>query len=605
MDSHSTPRRLNILDLPDDVLFDIFDCLGTVPSVAQFYWEPEDHDVFKAMQNMRLVCRRFCARASRLLVPELRVNISPESIQCAHKLTQNPDIAAGIRAVRVSLAYRPAEIAYSPTRFRNMHMKVMRSIESSCSYYTEFMHEMPEDELEGDEVEICKAMDTYTEMTWAWMEWEGPGRNNRGRWFNSGASDEQKERYVEFQTNLCQCYEEYRRKHEEQKQLLETGSFVSSLAKSLSRIPSPPALRFSDAPEKDADAYSWRERLTVFANDPTTFRQVLTSAQTWRIIEDHKSLDDTAATHGFPVLDDILATEASWEAPIEIPTVKLLWKLPIALYKAGVQLTKLSVDLLPLFSNFSSLVPRAQSKIEDESLAGWSTLATAVQSVRKVSIDAGSHLGRREEHMSSQDQEYLNNYLTALLSSPNLEDICINFYGFKLNTGRRGDRRCTSDMLNPAGSVFSTARYPNVKRLSLFALRFTEQHLLGLLDGIGDKIEDLDLNTVGVSEGGGWTKPLDVLRDKVMRASRYSGSECEVDLTTLSGGGFDLMPQRSWHLDLGEAPGPDWGKEPFCHIAVDYVLGKQEVNPVAELERSRPGYTLSIHDVDPLPVGSW
>lgn len=80
-----------------------------------------------------------------------------------------------------------------------------------------------------------------------------------------GRADSEEE--ARYRRVLSEGFAEYRRKHEEQYQLVETGSFVRELAASLSRMPS---LRFLDVNNPHENPAQW-SALTA-----ATLRTVLT-----------------------------------------------------------------------------------------------------------------------------------------------------------------------------------------------------------------------------------------------------------------------------------------------------------------------------------------
>jgi hypothetical protein len=176
--------------------------------------------------------------------------------------------------------------------------------------------------------------------------------------------------------------------------------------------------------------------------------------------------------------------------------------------------------------------------------------------------------------MSSQNQAYRNGYLSAVLSSPALEDVKVNLKGITPMVRYHM-------LFSPVGSTFATTCFRRIRRLSLEGIAFTEEELVRLFDGIGHRIETVHLHRIGVSNGGGWTRPLNVLRDKIVSSSK-PGKECSVQLSDLRGGGFDIFLDKSGYFKLGRVGGDDQWK--LCWAAVYYVLGTVEANPLAEWE---------------------
>jgi len=567
MDLHTSSRQLNLSDLPEDILFDTFSCLKDPPTHLPDWMIPENGRL-RTMQTLRLVCRRFCELASHLLLPELRVSISPESLRSFNQLIRNPQIAAGVRTLRVSLAYRPAGIANSYDRYKDLQVAMMRDVTAQCRYHTECVNETPQHLLKGDEAELSRVLEIYGFMAWAWMVFRPfpPGfQNGTQQYFGLREAQEKDKRYDACQDVLVQSHQEYRRKHDEQKELLRTGSFVTALAESISRLPSLSTLTLVDDPGKTPEGFTRiRENLPVLANSPDTLRELLTSSHRWNVIEE----DSKDLPH------------------CDIAAVELLWRIPIALHAAGAHIAHHLVKVLPIFSNFNNLSPGTTA---DPWLKDWSALTTALQTLGTSHISPGAPGVVRRQHISAQDQAYLNGYLSALLSSPNLEHVSVNLYGLNLNLGLPKDPRYTAEMNNPTGSVLATAVVPKARKVLLCYITFTEEELVTFLDGLGQRLEEVDLRTIGVSNGGGWMRALDVLREKVIGSSKL-GRKPVVRMSGLCGGAFDMLPETSWDLDDLAAAGSDWGEEPLCDAAVEYVMGREELNPVAELEGGiKPG----------------
>lgn len=92
-------RHLNILDLPDELLLDIFELVE-----SSLVFSPE-FSTRKDIQNTRLVCRRFCDLSSPLLVRAVPVNFHEQSLARLDEISRNPNIAKGVRSVRVVLQF--------------------------------------------------------------------------------------------------------------------------------------------------------------------------------------------------------------------------------------------------------------------------------------------------------------------------------------------------------------------------------------------------------------------------------------------------------------------------------------------------------------------
>jgi hypothetical protein len=119
MDSQHSATQLNILNLPEDILREIFRCFEdkgryrvSNKTLCIDYRIPypfdEDLRKLKTVQAIRLVCRAFCWHVSPLLLPVLRVSISTKSLNRADQLTMKPPNCIR-RAARPSVSLIPSK----------------------------------------------------------------------------------------------------------------------------------------------------------------------------------------------------------------------------------------------------------------------------------------------------------------------------------------------------------------------------------------------------------------------------------------------------------------------------------------------------------------
>ncbi|KAK5659843.1 hypothetical protein OQA88_13306 [Cercophora sp. LCS_1] len=543
MDSHGSTRSLTLADLPHDILRDILDYFVDDPDYRmgpRFDDLPHyDDDDFKTLQSLRSVCRSFCNIASPLLIPTLRVRIDSKSLNRIGQIAKNPLIVAGVRTLQVCTAYRPRELAEDARAYRDLQSKVLRSLERACDWHTEFMHEMSEDELEGDEGEIVKAMHTYWSMHSSWRAWP--------------ESDDGK-----YTALLSESFDEYRRLQHEQEQLLTDGSFVATLAAFTSRLPSLRAVSFLDRADVGLDDFSGRDNLTVLANDHAKFRQLLVAPHTWAALEESSTIPD-------------------------IPTVKLLWQLPIAMHANGIPLPAIAISRIPILSNFHHLCPSNND---------WTALGAACSTLESIYLSSGNHGVLRQEHMPPESQSHLNNYVSALLSGPHLQTLEVDLYGLQLNTGSNHDDK-TPTMLNPLGAAISSLRARDLRDIVLGEIAFTQSELEHLFSAVGRKLGSIRFYCVGVTQPGTWAHALHILREKIMASSR----ECTAQLSRLCGGEFERFKEGkprvradSWGLSAMSSSSGTCEREKELWEAVErYVRGEGEGNPLVEIEGGRIG----------------
>ncbi|KAJ4291419.1 hypothetical protein N0V88_006012 [Collariella sp. IMI 366227] len=95
--------NLNILDLPDEILLEIFELVEGFDLDHSYpgYFGASRNDI----KNSRLVCRRFCDVSSQLLVRLVRVRFDEPSLARLEAISRHPAIAKGVRVVQVVLHF--------------------------------------------------------------------------------------------------------------------------------------------------------------------------------------------------------------------------------------------------------------------------------------------------------------------------------------------------------------------------------------------------------------------------------------------------------------------------------------------------------------------
>ncbi|CAI6094317.1 unnamed protein product [Clonostachys chloroleuca] len=133
-------RALHVLDLPMDILEDIFDNFQHQPKSGGVDWEQEQHKArdrkfrLETIRSVRLVCRAFNRLASPLLCPILHLSIDQQSIDRVQKVVGNPLISAGVRGVGLALSYCLSEIAMDESRFLEITRREVGDLYDHCSH---------------------------------------------------------------------------------------------------------------------------------------------------------------------------------------------------------------------------------------------------------------------------------------------------------------------------------------------------------------------------------------------------------------------------------------------------------------------------------------
>ncbi|KFY35238.1 hypothetical protein V494_06091 [Pseudogymnoascus sp. VKM F-4513 (FW-928)] len=479
-------QSIHILHLPMDVLSGIFDCLRNDRNVTS----PCDLDV-KTIQSARLVCSLFNYLASPLLCPVVTVNLDQASLDRAGEISRTPLIAAGVREIDVELNYRPKELADDFVRYKNQRQKDLDGWIRSCEYYADTWHYGGYDE--NDET-VCKqplrvynkAMKTYWGMKSAW--------DNCILSPDVGAMDDDTFRYRQV---LWKGHEEYRRKHEEQFKLIADGSFVETLASVISRMGSCTSLRFGDEASSRSGPSPYRNDPTLMSTDPEMLSGLMATSFDWRAIE---RLDGA-----------------------ELFPAKILSELPIAIHKAGAVMPVIKLACFPTTNNYSMIRPGRN--------LDWSDLRSASQKLTAVRFKGNSQPIRLRS-LLPEEQAPMDDYLSAILSGQNVEDVDLDFYTFKLNDGTG-----VLHGLHHIGAVFVTANWPRLKRLRMSHASFHQGELETFCRSLdGDRINRVSLYDVELLSGS-WAGAIDILREKL--ALRCLDGKCEVRFDGLRGGEFE------------------------------------------------------------------
>ena len=519
LSSHRT-QPMNVLDLPMDVLYNIFDHFQDDHTwrVDWAFGRPSA-DQRQTIQSARLVCRLFHQFASPLLCPILQVRLDQESLDLVNEISRSPLMATGVRGIQVRLDYRPRELATDLSRFKDQREKELQKIYGWCDYQAEGWYLRGYD---SDDDTICaqplreyrKAMHYYECLRFAWNDCLSPADGN--------AKDADS---LAHQQVLRQCHEEYRRKHEEQLQLITDGSFVASLASSISKMASCTSLHFAN----DMDGQNYIHNPTFLLNS-TELSRFMTAPQSWRTIEE-------------------------LEGGADLAPAKILSELPIAIHKSGTALRALRITCFPLTSNYSMICPDREDRLRP----AWADLQAACQQLEDFEFAVPlSHGPVRHNHHLAEDQVFIDNYLAAVLSGQILEVVKLDLHAFTNTTRGNGDGLEGSYDI---GSVFTKMNWPCIKQVTIYGVSLKQGELERFCHGLGYKFELIILCDMELLSGS-WAGALEILRENI--SSRCLGMKCTVNFSLLAGGEFAILPKTvasppwfsessdpSWDSDLG------------------------------------------------------
>lgn len=119
-------QHLGILDLPDELLLEIFDHFKSWVESDRDFYQPNLKVNIATIQNCRLTCRRFCDTTSHLLVPCLHISPNLSSLKRLEQVTSHPQISPGPRLFKINARFYSAAIAEDFRRFARMCYRKVR-----------------------------------------------------------------------------------------------------------------------------------------------------------------------------------------------------------------------------------------------------------------------------------------------------------------------------------------------------------------------------------------------------------------------------------------------------------------------------------------------
>ncbi|KAJ0417897.1 hypothetical protein BJY00DRAFT_196361 [Aspergillus carlsbadensis] len=545
MEANKNPT--SIRDLPLDILHTIFSYFrdpriqarGLIEFDIARGWEEEDRRV---LLNARLACRLLRVVASPFVFAIIGVELSRSSLDQLVRFSKS-DSGQHVRGIRARLQYRPQELAADLDTFSSYRKEVLRNLHGEC-YRCDGESEYSEDET--GEPEPGSRCDLYSKIG-GW--WDECASGSSGEDVAEAAIDDDPER-VKYQALLRQSFKEFRSRHEEQRQLITSREFVTTVASCVARMPNVVALAFEDAKSRWRDWGAWEKM-----KDMSYLAEVLQEALSWESIEDHQyfahddyvreldhaeylqQIGDAEAEETFSAINSRVRPPAD---PHLVPA-RLLTELPIAMHAAGVNLRNIYIGAFPTRGDFSKLCP--DNGDMEKAAAIWSDLQAAYGQLRSINLGA-EHNWRhiRHEHPQASQKFHFDEYLGALLCGSRLESVHVRLSAFGLNHTRGNPiGRYSVDCQHRLGDVIRLVSLPQVRKLWLSGISATGYDLESFCAGVGGGVEDISMYAIHLTEGS-WMRVLDILRERV-QGSRHE-TRPRVMLTSLAGGEYERLRER-------------------------------------------------------------
>jgi len=465
--SRPSLRPLRILDMPDEILIKIFGYVkGWHPNIRYFYQFAVG---VSEVKNLRLTCRRFCSTSSHLLVHFLRVEMDSSSLSCLEEISCHPTIAKGVAAVRVILSFYDSVMADDIWAFADYSMEKLRETTEfferivSVDYETKVLH--------APEETVLETIDKFKAVLESWEA------------FIDGTPDDPANvEDLSYRMVIRKAHEEYRRRFAEQQRMREDGTFLQTVAAVMARMPRATRLEVRD---NESACYGKR---------PYFFEQ---------------AKDNEALGRG-------LVFSIGWEEArvynLGQPPAEILVKLPLAVHKAGVLLTGLSIEL-SIPEDFEAFAPSEQEA---------QNLTAAMQRLKTFEFcPRGTKGPSFWPAREPEEIQHLSRYLTAILDTETIDRIHLDFSSIWDQ-----DTQPTFSL----GPIISLRSWPKLFAFASIAVPFHLAELERFIDHISPATMILDMNQMHMLRGN-WADGLDLLRKgavKYCNLKHPAGGECEV-----------------------------------------------------------------------------
>lgn len=363
-------RKIHILNLPEELLVKIFE---EVRPDASSRYELSIEGV-KDIKSLRLTCRRFCDASSHLLIHELDVSLTYESLFHLDEVSRHPTISKGIRSLWIfGGLFKPLP----GTGLKGFIWKVVEILHEDCMDDLDSMRTYFGEFIAGDRVPDFGLM----------------GLNHHSLSQSVKEFGERNEimisctKYLQDETipqNECrnlatlrQVYIRYKKLFDAQVSLLKHGDFVRRVAQAVARLPPGVSMTITDFSDFELSTLSEE----ILAETYYNVRERLLETSSWT-----------------PKVTSLLPQ----------PPTKLLYELPNAVARAGNPLTRLRIQL-------DSLTEQKPRLSEQEA----KDLISAAKHLKALEIDYDPQV-RAEQHN-------FYNFVSLLSKGKNLRSVSFTF----------------------------------------------------------------------------------------------------------------------------------------------------------------------------------
>lgn len=568
MDTDSYSPR-NILSLPNELLIGIFSAVkaynpGNKAHHTSFASSSED------IANVRLVCRRFAACSSDLLVHYVRLNgINSESLEKLEAISKHPIIRNGVHIVRLVTQFYTSAYANDVRRFA---WYAVNRVFGQALQFKEDLKEAEDGDTEGigtrrEQAAVVLAKVKAILKTWGRVSLDGM-QDAIGSWSidfdksnqdcmalrrrNSGDPEKsEEERHLQL---LHIAHQLYRLRYQDQERLRQNDAFIDRFAAAMARMPKAKGIEFHDF---QLPKYESLQQL----GDAGQGDSFLPG------IDEYAGLVDI----------DSLVQPASWEEAtdrqIGEPPVELLLRLPIAIHQAGARLDRISMQTNTCAEHYYPL-------FEKVGMNDFISLGTAINRMNLKSfifLHQEEMRPRVRQTPSPEEIDAFDSFISAMTNSGGLERFWLRLDRGWPDGGLDADRQSgLGPFLLPDDDSLDRWGQPDWRslrdiHLSDFSLHLSDlERLAAQLKESGTRLEFLTLQRTRLLSGT-WAQALEILRKVDVEYEKQlidpKGAECE-DVTMMRGGRYDAVFGKSW--------------DETRSLADDFINGDTKHNPLQE-----------------------
>lgn len=579
-----TYSPLSILSLPNELLIEIFSAVK-----AHNPANKAQHTSFASssrdIANVRLVCRRFEACSSHLLVHYVRLDgINSESLEKLEAISRHPVIRNGVHIVRLVTHFYTSTYANDVRRFA---WYAVNRVFGQALRYKEDLEAAEDDDGDGYDERREKGAVALANVkailkTWGRVSLEGM-EDDIGSWSidfdksdqdcmalrrrNSGDQEKSEvERHLQL---LYIAHQLYRLRYQDQEQFRQNDAFIERVAAAMARMPKAKGIEFHDfQPPQYQDLHDDRD-----ADSSDSFSQ---------------ETDEYAGLVDIESLVQPTSWDEATDRQLGEPPVELLFRLPIAVHRAGARLDRISMQTNTCAEHYYPLFERV-------GMRDFIELGTAINRMNLKSfifLHQEEPKPRVRRTPSPEEIDAFDSFISAMTNSRGLERCWLRVDSGWSDGGLDADRQSgLGPFLLPEADSLDRWGQPDWGslrdiHLSDFALHLSDlERLAAQLKESGTRLEFLTLQRTRLLSGT-WAQALEILRKVEVEYEKQliepKGAECE-DVTMMRGGRYDAVFGRSW--------------DETRSLADDFINGDMKHNPLHESYTVEFLYSVDGEDV--------